>query len=773
MMEQQKTVKLHGRHSKSIISWNMLFLNFVLVAFSTFSLSQPLATDALDAISFKAAFLVRELSGQAPQLDERLKIFALDDKTTAMTQMGDFGYSGWSYIVEVLQRRKPKAIVIDKIFALSTGQTQADHLAKTLSLSASPIHVGAYLSDHKIEGRSPLAADFPSYKGSMKIVLDEPEFIGKAHAYGPQNNLLPYFGGVGHISLESNSRYKAIARSADGATTVHLSLLTARSLEWDGKWLRIDDSPIRLDRLGRIPANLVNPELLRSRTMTMASLLKDNEARTLLLKSITPTDIVLLLPQMFTGNTDFKDTAFGQLEGGYILASAINSVLTKEWLSSFDIPLIAHLLISFATIVIIANLRLKTARTLYLGFFMASSLAFFCAFTFFNSYWPALSCIMNVSLIFLPNYFILVKQQERRTQAIIQSLGSSMGQANVERIVDRPDLVLLPPEEKEMTILFLDMVGFSVMSDSASASELFAALKSHLRMIESVVHRNGGIVDKMLGDGVMCFFGFDWTDPATEKNNEKGFQGHAEKAVRCAMELQLLSAKLCIENGREHGIVFPYRIGINTDRCYFGDLGGDERIEFSCIGRGVNFAARLESSADPLKILIGSATQKAISGKPDIPDTLLKKIQIKHYSEFFTVFEINPFKDCMHLHDEAIAAYRQAHKLSQKESRYSLRELPDIRVRVQGMPALLVDISESGFAAEMSVLYGRGVLVDVEIDGLAVEMEDANFRFVAEVKNSGIHTGNLRTGFLIKNLKPAERMKLCADLRRIGEKSAS
>jgi class 3 adenylate cyclase len=754
--------------SRSLHSW-IVCCNLVLGVLASFAVSRPFMVQAFDAVALKIAFPFRQALGKDPELSNRLHIFALDDKTTAITQMGDFGFSGWSYIIEVIQRQQPKAIVIDKIFALSTGQSHAEALIQTLRKSSAPVFVGGYLSHYATEGRTPLGAELPKFKGYLRLDGAESRFQGRRFAYGPQAALVPHFQGVGHISLEDNARYQAVSTTSDGVQTIHLSLLIAKTIEWTGSHLDIDGHSVRLDGTGRILTNIVSPAQLRNRSRTMATLLKDNQARQKVLEEIEPSDIVLLLPQMFTGNTDFKETGFGMLEGGYILASALNSTLTGQWLSTLEISLSVYLSISMLLGLMLLFMRLKTVRNIYIAAMTLSVIGFFVSFIFLHSYWPILSLITHASINFLPIYFMLVRRHEQRTQAIIHSLGSSMGAANIEKIVDSPHLVLRPPEEKKLTILFLDMVGFSLMSDSASPDQLFASLKKHLQLIESIVHRHAGIVDKILGDGVMCFFGVDLGEHVTGRKSSVEDESHIEKAIRCAVELQLMAANLCIEDASRKGLVFPYRIGINTDKCYFGDLGGDDRIEFTCIGRGVNFAARLESNADPFKILLGRGSMDALRAIGSVPSAVPKKIQIKHYSEYFESFEINPFEDNPLLLTHAIDAYRRVHNLRQIEPRYKLGYLPGIEVFVADLPAVIRDVSNSGLAVAVKELYGRGALVEVKIRGLTVSGDAAEFRFMGEVKSSMLDAGTPQMGLLIKNLKASESQALCCELRNVTE----
>ena len=144
-----------------------------------------------------------------------------------------------------------------------------------------------------------------------------------------------------------------------------------------------------------------------------------------------------------------------------------------------------------------------------------------------------------------------------------------------ERIIEED--VDLTGEEVDVSILFLDIRGFTPFAEAAPAAEVVAALNHLFEAAVPVIQRHGGRVDKFVGDGLMAVFGAPRRLP-----------DHATAAVRAARELAALSERNSA--GLEFGI------GVNSGPVLAGNLGGAGRLEFGVIGDVVNVAARVEAA---------------------------------------------------------------------------------------------------------------------------------------------------------------------------------
>ena len=156
-------------------------------------------------------------------------------------------------------------------------------------------------------------------------------------------------------------------------------------------------------------------------------------------------------------------------------------------------------------------------------------------------------------------------------------------------------------ERKKLTIFFSDIKDFTPMVDKLEPEELSFILNDYLTEMTKIVHNHGGTLGQFIGDAILVYFG--------------AFDGRGEKedvraCIMMAMEMQKKMEELH-ERWRQKGIVHPFKIrcGINTGFCTTGNIGSDERMEYTALGNAVNLASRLESAAKPESILISETTK--------------------------------------------------------------------------------------------------------------------------------------------------------------------
>ncbi|ACB73369.1 adenylate/guanylate cyclase domain-containing protein [Opitutus terrae] len=154
-------------------------------------------------------------------------------------------------------------------------------------------------------------------------------------------------------------------------------------------------------------------------------------------------------------------------------------------------------------------------------------------------------------------------------------------------------------EEREVTILFADLRGFTALSERLAPHELLALLNRYLDRMSRPIEQQGGIIDKFIGDAVMALFGA----PVATSHP-------AAQAVTAALAMQRALAELNVELLAEGQPALALGIGINTARVVAGNIGSSRRLNYSVIGDGVNVAARLQSltrTADYHTDIIASA----------------------------------------------------------------------------------------------------------------------------------------------------------------------
>ncbi|MCP4575760.1 MAG: hypothetical protein GY846_05705 [Deltaproteobacteria bacterium] len=185
----------------------------------------------------------------------------------------------------------------------------------------------------------------------------------------------------------------------------------------------------------------------------------------------------------------------------------------------------------------------------------------------------------------------------------------------VETILANDGELGTEPQRKLLTIVFTDIRGFSSLTDSLEPEELFQLLSHYFSAMIEIVHQYDGTLNKMIGDGLLVFFG----DPIP-------MEDHAERAVRMAVQMQRTVMQLKQEWNR-YGHDLGLGIGINTGYVTVGNVGSDMHRDYTIIGNQVNVASRLENLAKPGEILISRRTLSLLNESRTVKE--MGDIQVK------------------------------------------------------------------------------------------------------------------------------------------------
>ena len=170
------------------------------------------------------------------------------------------------------------------------------------------------------------------------------------------------------------------------------------------------------------------------------------------------------------------------------------------------------------------------------------------------------------------------------------------------------DGAALGGEEREVTILFVDLRSFTRLSESMPPRDVLALLNRYFDRMSGIVEIYHGVVDKYIGDAIMALFGA----PVAQPN-------HADSAILAALEMKSALARLNAELQTEGGTKLTFGIGINTSRIIAGNIGSNRRLNYSVVGDGVNVAARLQDltrmSQFRADIVISASTLAAAKGR--------------------------------------------------------------------------------------------------------------------------------------------------------------
>jgi class 3 adenylate cyclase/tetratricopeptide (TPR) repeat protein len=161
----------------------------------------------------------------------------------------------------------------------------------------------------------------------------------------------------------------------------------------------------------------------------------------------------------------------------------------------------------------------------------------------------------------------------------------------------------LEGERKQVTVLFVDVSGFTSLSERLDPEEVHGLMNRAFELMLTEVHRYEGTVNQFLGDGIMALFGA----PIAHED-------HAQRAVHAALGIRKALEGYQEELRSRRGISFQVRQGLNTGLVVLGSIGNDLRMDYTAVGDTTNVAARLQAAADPGRIVISEATHRLVCG---------------------------------------------------------------------------------------------------------------------------------------------------------------
>jgi adenylate cyclase len=242
--------------------------------------------------------------------------------------------------------------------------------------------------------------------------------------------------------------------------------------------------------------------------------------------------------------------------------------------------------------------------------------------------------LVSTILLFMFLTYISYSREEVQRRMVRKAFSRYLAPAVVERLAVDPSKLQLGGELRTMTLLFSDVRGFTTISEQFDAQGLTSLINKLLTPMTEIILKANGTIDKYMGDAIMAF----WNAPLDDVD-------HARNACDAALEMRdaLLPlneklAKEAAEEGRKH-IPVMTGVGVNTGECCVGNMGSDQRFDYSVLGDTVNLAARLEGQTKDygVGIIIGETTRDLA---PDYAVIELDKIQVKGKTVPVTIFAL-------------------------------------------------------------------------------------------------------------------------------------
>ena len=331
-------------------------------------------------------------------------------------------------------------------------------------------------------------------------------------------------------------------------------------------------------------------------------------------------------------------TPTGEQYDYVISANSLQTILDGETITRFDS--LIELLLAFAVgcvIVLICRYSaywfIAVALTLgAVGGLNYVTMAF-ADLVLFDITW----ILLTAFVVAFHSTFLRFILEFRLKQQIRKQFEKYLDPRQVAILVKNPEKLKLGGERKEMSFLFMDIVGFTPISEYYKNKDdpegLVSVINDYLNRMSKIVLKNGGTIDKYMGDCIMAF----WNAPLDCEN-------HAEMAVKTAIECAEETDKIKAEF-KEKGLPdINIGSGVNTGTCIVGNMGSEMRLDYSVIGDAVNLAARLEAATRNYKdkngkvtpLLYPSYTQEKLE---NIQSVEVDKIKVKGKEELITIYK--------------------------------------------------------------------------------------------------------------------------------------
>ncbi|MBO9610848.1 MAG: adenylate/guanylate cyclase domain-containing protein, partial [Paenibacillaceae bacterium] len=205
--------------------------------------------------------------------------------------------------------------------------------------------------------------------------------------------------------------------------------------------------------------------------------------------------------------------------------------------------------------------------------------------------------IAALLLTFLVNISIKTYFETKQKNYITKQFGRYISPELVKEIAASDQEIKLGGTSKELTVLFLDVRGFTPLSEKLSPEEVVGFLNMMFDLITERALANHGTIDKFIGDAAMILY-----------NAPLDVQHHPYFAVKSAYEIQKGMEKVRADVLEKYGVTIAVGIGINTGQVVVGNIGSYLRVDYTAIGDNVNTAARIESNTQPNQVLVSEAT---------------------------------------------------------------------------------------------------------------------------------------------------------------------
>ena len=541
-----------------------------------------------------------QLISSQPQVDVPVHTVNIDEATLEKMGQWPFPRGDYAKIIDDLYKRNAGLVVFNVLMPELDRFKEDKELAQYLKTHPVILPILGHTKERnatqppntQVVGQDPQGkvVEYPGVISSVAIIT------GQAAGYGVVNTF-PEIDGV--------VRRMPLVIASQGKLHPALALETLRVAAQDPKiQVKIGDIGIeamRVPKIGKIPS-----DPLGRIWIDWAATPKEHSLMKL------PDDFkgeIVIVGLSAAGLANPVATAKGEVWPHFLQGTVLGTLTTQSHIHRPDWADAAEL----GAIAVFGIVLIFLSRWVYVGIGFYLILAGSCVagsiYGYSNYRWliDATLPTLSILLVALHAYTVKFISEFLQKQQIRKQFQSYLSPDLVAKLIKDPSLLKLGGEEKELSIMFTDVRGFTSISEhyGKDVQGLTKIMNRYMTAMTRKILENHGTLDKYIGDAQMAF----WNAPLDETI-------HCKESVKAALEM-LEDLKVFNDEITKEGIpAFGMGIGINTGVVVVGNMGSEQRFDYTCLGDAVNLASRLEGQSKNYGVLlvIGPVTESRLEG---------------------------------------------------------------------------------------------------------------------------------------------------------------
>jgi adenylate cyclase len=576
-------------------------------------------------------------------------IVIIDIDGRSISELGKFQQWPLAYyprIINFLDSGGTAAIGLDIIFDKDMREPESNRLFVDAVRRAGNVYNSIYFEDEgSVSWRyrmalEPAGFDWPRFAYIFPENITE-QFRQEARIGNEFIDLLNASRAVGHVNIQGDVdgvvRKINLFRNFNGHSypalpfKMYLDLLGIDSIKIDlGRWINLYSAgafvkKVPVDKQG----NMLITYAGQFKTFRYISFYDVLQQR--LPKEYFQDKIVLVgtsLPGLFDLRSAPFNPAFPGVEiNANILSTLLSGKFVNQLSSLQSFLLIAGLGVLIGVITVFLSPLWSILLIIVVGIIhtLVAYLTFNASLTWIPIVTPVLTLLLTFSGVYLYRYIT----EERGKIFIKETFSHFVTKSVVDELLANPEKIKLGGEKKECTVFFSDVVGFTTIAEQLTAEALVRLLNEYLTEMTNIVFKYNGMLDKYEGDAIMAVFGA----PIAHGN-------HAYQACATALEMQEQMFKLRELWGKQGRPQLHIRCGINSGPMVVGNMGSENRFDYTVMGDSVNLGARLEPANKQYgtRIMIGENT--FLLAKDQIVARELDLLRVMGKTEPVRVYEL-------------------------------------------------------------------------------------------------------------------------------------